>query len=99
MKGLKPAFRFVPPDSGRYTSAMIEIPMTEAQFATAGDRLRKHGLELTAPSGTLTKEGITASYTYGEGLLRITIHNKPFFIPESMIEGRLRSYVEQNMAG
>lgn len=77
---------------------MIELSMTEAQFANAGDRLRKHGLELSGPAGTLTKEGITASYQYGNGLLRITIHNKPFFIPESLIEGRLKAYVQQNMA-
>ncbi len=78
---------------------MIEVPMTEAQFATAGERLRRHGLELSGSSGTLTKDGITASYEYGAGLLRITLHNKPFFLPESLIEGRLRAYVEQNMAG
>ncbi len=76
---------------------MIELPMTEAQFASAGERLKRHGLDLSGPAGTLTKEGITASYTYGEGLLRITIHNKPFFIPESLIEGRLKAYVQQNM--
>lgn len=78
---------------------MIELPMTEAQFAAAGDRLKRHGLDLSGPSGTLTKEGITASYVYGDGLLRITIHNKPFFIPESLIEGRLKAYVEKDMAG
>ncbi len=77
---------------------MIELPMTEAQFASAGERLKRHGLDLSGPTGTLTKEGITASYTYSDGLLRITIHNKPFFLPESLIEGRLKAYVEQNIA-
>ena len=89
--------RFALPDSRQIIPAVAASP-DGAQFATAGERLKRHGLDLTGPSGTLTKEGITASYEYSNGLLRINIHNKPFFVPESLIEGRLKAYVEQNMA-
>lgn len=77
---------------------MIELPMTEAQFATATTRLRQNGIELTGPSGTLSKDGITASYEHAEGRLRINILQKPFLLPESLIEGRLKAYLEQSLA-
>ncbi len=77
---------------------MIELPMTEAQFATATTRLRQNGIELTGLSGTLSKDGITASYEHAEGRLRINILQKPFLLPESLIEGRLKAYLEQSLA-
>ncbi len=77
---------------------MIELPMTDAQFATATSRLRQNGIELTGQSGTLSKDGITASYEHVNGLLRINILEKPFLLPESLIEGRLKAYLEQSLA-
>ena len=77
---------------------MIEVPMSEAQFATASRRLAANGIELTGPSGQLSKDGITARYEHTEGTLRITILDKPFLLPESLIEGRLKAYLEQSLA-
>lgn len=77
---------------------MIEIPMTEAQFAAATERLRTNGIELTGNTGTLTKDGVTAKYTYGGGKLAIEILDRPFLLPLSLIEGRLQSYLEQSVA-
>ena len=77
---------------------MIELPMTEAQFATATTRLRQNGIELTGPAGKLSKDGITASYEHADGKLRINILEKPFLLPESLIEGRLKAYLEQSLA-
>ena len=77
---------------------MIEVPMTEAQFATATRRLASNGIALTGPSGTLSKDGITAKYEHANELLRITILEKPFLLPESLIEGRLKAYLEQSLA-
>ncbi len=77
---------------------MIELPMTDAQFATATTRLRTNGIELTGSAGTLSKDGITASYEHADGTLRINILNKPFLLPESLIEGRLKAYLEQSLA-
>ncbi len=50
---------------------MIEIPMTETQFAAATQRLRTNGIELTGTSGTLSKDGVTAKYTYAEESWRL----------------------------
>ncbi len=77
---------------------MIEVPMTDDQFATATRRLAQNGIQLTGPTGTLSKDGITAKYEHAAGLLRITILDKPFLLPESLIEGRLKAYLEQSLA-
>ena len=77
---------------------MIEVPMTDAQFATATTRLRANGIELNGPTGTLTKDGITATYQHADGKLRIEITDKPFLLPTSLIEGRLQQYLEQSLA-
>jgi hypothetical protein len=77
---------------------MIEIPMSETQFAAAAQRLRTNGIELTGATGTLTKDGVTANYTYGEGKLAIEVVDRPSMLPLSLIEGKLQSYLEQSVA-
>ncbi|HEX4155108.1 MAG TPA: hypothetical protein VHY48_05805 [Acidobacteriaceae bacterium] len=77
---------------------MIEVPLTDAQFAAAAQRLREHGVELSGPSGTLSKDGITARYQHADGKLTIEIVKKPVFLPVSVIESRLRSYIDQALA-
>ncbi len=77
---------------------MIEIPMSEEQFAAASQRLRANGIELAGTTGTLSKDGVTAKYVYGEGKLAVEILDRPFMLPISLIEGKLRSYLEQSVA-
>ena len=72
--------------------------MSDAQFATATTRLRSNGIELTGPSGTLSKDGITAKYEHADGKLTIEIVDRPFLLPLSLIEGRLQAYLEQSIA-
>ena len=72
--------------------------MTEDQFAAATRRLANNGIHLAGPTGTLSKDGITARYEHGEGRLRITILEKPFLLPDSLIEGRLKAFLEQSLA-
>ena len=77
---------------------MIEIPMSESQFVAATERLRTNGIELTGPTGTLSKDGVTAKYTYAEGKLAVEILDRPFLLPLSLIEGKLQAYLEQSVA-
>jgi len=77
---------------------MIEIPMSEAQFDAAAQRLRTNGIELTGATGTLSKDGVTAKYTYGEGKLVVEVLDRPFMLPISLIESKLRTYLEQSVA-
>jgi hypothetical protein len=72
--------------------------MSETQFAAATQRLRSNGIELTGPSGTLVKDGVTAKYTYDDGNLSIEIVDRPMFLPLSLIEGKLQAYLEQSVA-
>jgi len=74
---------------------MLSFPMTAAQFANASDRLRAAGIALSGPSGTLSKDGITAKYAHADGRLTVEIVDKPFFVPESMIESKLQEYFER----
>jgi len=77
---------------------MIQVPMSDSQFATATVRLRSSGIELAGPSGTLTKDGITAKYQHADGKLSVEIIDRPSLLPLSLIEGRLQAYLEQSIA-
>jgi hypothetical protein len=77
---------------------MISIPMSDSQYAAATERLRKNGIELAGPNGTLTKDGVTAKYAHSDGKLTVEILDRPMFLPLSLIEGRLQSYLEQSVA-
>lgn len=77
---------------------MIEIAMSDAQFVSASARLRKNGIELNGPTGTLTKDGITANYRHADGKLSVEIVDRPTLLPLSLIESKLMSYLEQSVA-
>ncbi len=74
---------------------MIQIPVSDAQFAAAGQRLRPYGVELTGPSGTLSRSGVTARYTHANGVLTLEIIDRPFLLPLSLIESQLKAYIEK----
>ena len=77
---------------------MIEVPLTEAQFAAASQRLKAYGVNLTGSSGTLSRDGITARYSYANDLLTIEVTEKPFFLPLSVVESQMRSYIQKGLA-
>ena len=72
--------------------------MSETQFAAASQRLRSNGIELSGRDGTLTKDGVTARYVYADGALSVEIVDRPMLLPLSLIEGKLRAYLEQSVA-
>jgi len=72
--------------------------MSDHQFASASQRLSAQGIELSGPTGTLTKDGVTATYTHADGTLTVEIVNRPMLLPLSLIEGKLKSYLEQSVA-
>jgi hypothetical protein len=76
---------------------MVEVPLTEDQFAAAANRLRDYGVDLSDRSGTLSRDGITARYSYADGKLTIEILDKPFFLPLSVIESQMRSYIQKGL--
>ena len=76
---------------------MVEVPLTEAQFAAAAQRLKTYGVDLTDRSGTLSREGVTARYNYANEKLTIEILDKPFFLPLTLIESQMRSYIQKGL--
>jgi len=78
---------------------MIQIPLTEAEFAETTVRLeQQQGITLTGTEGKITKMGVTAGYQYADGLLRITILDKPFFVTTDYCEEQLKSWLASNAA-
>jgi hypothetical protein len=74
---------------------MLIFPMSDAQFAAAVTRLREDGVYISGPSGTLTKDGVTANYTHADDKLTVEITDHPFFFPLSLIEGKLKEYFDK----
>jgi hypothetical protein len=77
---------------------MIQVPMSDAQFASATQRLRTNGIELTGPIGTITKDGVTARYTHANATLTIEVTDHPSYYPIALVEAKLQSYLEQSVA-
>lgn len=77
---------------------MIEVPLSEAQFEEASRRLQAAGVNINGPSGTLSRNGITAKYSYANGILSIEVVDKPFLLPLSVIESQMRGYIEKGLA-
>ena len=76
---------------------MLSIPMSDEQFAAAATRLQAQGVMLSGPSGKLTRDGITARYEHADGMLQVEIVDKPFLLPLSLIESKLRGLIESNL--
>ena len=71
---------------------MIQIAMTPQEFAETGRLLeQQQGLTLTGDEGKITKMGVTAGYQYAEGMLRVTILDKPFFVTTEYCEEQLKA--------
>ncbi len=73
---------------------MIQIAMTPQEFAETGRLLEEQqGLTLTGDEGKITKMGVTAGYQYAEGMLRLTILDKPFFVTTEYCEEQLKGFL------
>ena len=71
---------------------MIQIAMTPEEFAETGRVLEeKQGVTLTGDEGKITKMGVTAGYQYAEGMLRVTVLDKPFFVTTEYCEEQFRA--------
>ncbi len=73
---------------------MIEIPISPEDFQTkVVERAAKQGIAITGHQGTIEKMGVKASYLYQNGVLKIEILEKPFFVSEEMCEKQLRAWM------
>ncbi len=71
---------------------MIQIPLSPEEFETKAAALAaKHGINFPGREGTIDKFGVTAGYVYEDGVLKITILDKPFFLTTESVENQLRA--------
>ena len=73
---------------------MIQIPLTPEAFAAkAAELQQQQGIALTGTEGKLTKSGVTAGYSYKDGLLMVEILDKPFFVTTEYCEEQLKKFL------
>ena len=73
---------------------MIQIPLTPEQFAAKRQQLQtEQGITLDGDEGKISKMGVTAGYQYAEGLLKVTILDKPFFVTTDYCEDQLKAFL------
>ena len=76
---------------------MIQIALTPEEFATTARELEeKQGVRLEGDEGKITKMGVTAGYQYAEGVLRVTILDKPFFVTTEYCEEQLKAWLHHS---
>ena len=74
---------------------MIRIALTPEQFASKAAQLKvEEGLELSGNTGTLSKSGVTAQYSYDGQYLSVTITHKPFLVSERYCESKLTEWLQ-----
>ena len=73
---------------------MIQIPLTPEAFAAKAEQLKaQQGISLVGDEGKLTKSGVTAGYSYKDGLLTVEILEKPFFVTTEYCEEQLKKFL------
>ena len=73
---------------------MIQIPLTPEEFnAKAALLSRRQGIDVRGTEGIIEKMGVKASYLYRDGLLNITLIQKPAFLSEEICEKQLRAWL------
>ena len=75
---------------------MIQIPLSPEAFQTVAQRLRtQHKIEITGDQGVIEKFGVKADYVYANGILSVTILDKPFFLSVDQCEQQLRNWMAE----
>jgi hypothetical protein len=73
---------------------MVEITLTPAEFHAKVQQLaEQQKIVITGNEGKIEKSGVTAAYRYLDGLLTVTILEKPFFLSTAQCEEQLRRFL------
>ena len=74
--------------------------MTPAEYLARKTMLAEDGVTITGESGTLDYKGVEVAYSYnGADTLTITVEHKPWVIPESEIDNKIRQWFAQPLQG
>ena len=72
----------------------MRIKTTEEKVNEGLKELKANGaiVETSGNSGGVAIQGVEALYKFEEGILSITITDKPWLVSEDFVEGKIRSY-------
>ncbi len=66
--------------------------MTPEQFAARARELSAQGVAVEGNAGTIQHSYVTLDWAYNGTALTVTIARKPMFVPESVVEGKIRGW-------
>ena len=89
---------------------MIQIPITRLKFESTKSQLQSQGVKFGSQTedqltGTAEYQGVkvsfyfderAASHTPGLGVLKLTVLSKPFLVPHSEVESKIREWFQQS---
>ena len=64
--------------------------------AKRDELLAEQGIDLVGMSGSISKSGVSATYSFDGSKLRVAITKKPFLVSEKFCEQRLREWLATN---
>jgi hypothetical protein len=72
---------------------MVSIEITPEGFAADAARLKaEDGIEIAGNSGTISKKGVVAQWTYDGKTLQVSIVHKPFIFSVESCEHRIKEW-------
>lgn len=70
----------------------LTFNLTRTQLETARKKLQLKGVNVVGDNGTLSAEGVTVDFAYAEPVFTITVASKPFYVPEAVVESKIRNW-------
>ena len=71
----------------------IVIGISREQFEAAKARLlSEDNVTISGDQGTVSHDGVTVEYEFGSASLLLTVKEKPFLLPETVIENSIRNW-------
>ena len=75
------------------------IPCDENQWQRVRAKFAADGVEVPdSASGTITKGGVTAQFTWNGSVLRITVTDKKWWYPEDQVTKGLTDFIDNAIA-
>ena len=73
----------------------MQFAMTREQLESIRTRLSVNGVQITGDSGEIEQQGCKLSYSYDGSNLTVNVLHKPFMIPESAVENKIKEWFHE----
>lgn len=72
----------------------LQFDATPEQFQAVRRNFEKNGVDVPdEASGEIEQDDVKARFTYDGRTLRVSVYEKPWYAPESMVEEKLRDFI------